>query len=47
MGKYHDETFNLLEMRLSSWKRNAKLPTLDGLFGGAACSREWADKSKS
>ena len=46
MGKYHDETFNLLEMRVSSWKRSANLPTLDGLFGGKPCFREWADKSK-
>ena len=45
MGLYHDETFNLLEMRVSSWKRNANLPTLDGLFGGKACFREWADES--
>ena len=46
MGLYHDETFNLLEMRVSSWKRSANLPTLDGLFGGKPCFREWADKSK-
>ena len=45
-GRYADEAIRLEEMRITSWRRYAKPPILDGLFGGKACHRQYVDKSK-
>merc|ERR1711936_1022755 len=45
-GRYADETIRLEEMRITSWRRYAKPPILDGLFGGKACHRQYVDKKQ-
>ena len=45
-GSFYDETEELADYITSSWKKNADPPVLDGLFGGKACYRSWADESK-
>lgn len=43
---YRDDREDLNAQISSRWVKKANPPVLDGLFGGKACYRSWADKSK-
>ena len=40
------EAEDLTDFITSHWQKDVIPPVLDGLFGGKACYRSWADKSK-
>ena len=46
-GFFYDETEELADYITNQWKKEVNPPVLDGLFGGKACYRSWADTSKS
>lgn len=43
--EFWDDFDQILKLMKSEYAKMAKVPVLDGLFGGKPCQREYADKS--